>query len=89
MKRMHDKSGAPADLIDLYSDDSSFDVYQDRWEFADHMNFYIPACARSASTVSMGNASSSSNMKRRRMRADYDVDNDFDENVMHPSFPFS
>lgn len=79
MKRFREKSGASADLCDMYTEDSTFDVYEDRWEFAEHMNFFIPATARKAFTVSMGNAASTSSVKRKRTDAP-DCD-DFEENV--------
>lgn len=60
MKKIKDKSGAPADLLDLYDDEQSneIDIYNDRWDFAEHMNFFIPACARTAYTVSLDDAKS-------------------------------
>lgn len=64
VKRLREKSGASAD--DLENDESStIDVYQSRWPFAEHMNFFIPACARSATRISMGNSTMTSNLKRK------------------------
>lgn len=66
MKKIRDKSGAPADLLDFYNEnDVSFDIYQDRWQYASHMDFFIPACARSAYTISIGNSASVTNLKRK------------------------
>lgn len=58
-------SGSSADLLEQYKPDGSqsFDIYESRWQFADHMSFYLPACARSAFTVSIGNSSSETNLK--------------------------
>lgn len=81
MKRYREKSGASADLVDMYTDDSTFDFYEDRWEFAEHMNFFIPASARKAYTVSMGNSASTSSVKRKRSTVDARESDDFDENV--------
>lgn len=60
----------------MYSEESSqsFDIYQEKWEFADHMMFFFPACARSASTVAIGDSSSESNATRKRARTDIDDD---------------
>lgn len=80
IKRFHEKSGAAADLSELYAEESSFDIYQDRWEFAEHMNFYIAASARNACTISVGNASSLSSLKRKRPNTD-NVEDEIGENV--------
>ncbi|XP_055308301.1 uncharacterized protein LOC129572380, partial [Sitodiplosis mosellana] len=63
--KIREKSGAPSDLLDLYQSDGSqkFDVYESRWPFADHMAFFLPACARTAFTVSIGNSNSETNLK--------------------------
>lgn len=68
VSRIKEKSGAPADLIDLYGDEepANFDIYNDRWEYAKHMNFFMPACARSAYTVSIGNSTATTNIKQKK-----------------------
>ena len=65
VERIKYKSGAPADLLDLYDSENpiAIDIYNDRWDFASHMAFYIPACARSAYTVSLGNKQSTTKTK--------------------------
>lgn len=65
VSKITDKSGAAADLLDLYTSDGtqSVDIYQDRWPYAEHMNFFIPACARSANTVSIGGKKTKTNLK--------------------------
>lgn len=52
----------------MYSENEpvDFDIYQDRWEFAEHMNFFIPACARSAYGVSLGNSTSLTTLNKKR-----------------------
>lgn len=73
VERIKDKSGAPADLVDLYDSEKStkFDLYSDRWDFAEHMDFFIPACARSAYTVSLGNKQAKTNLKPSTSRELY------------------
>lgn len=72
-------TGAPADLLELYDNEqaTTVDIYNDRWEFAQHMDFFIPACARTAYTVSLGNAKSATNTKPKsnseKIDSDYDA----------------
>lgn len=70
VQRIKDKSGAPADLLDLYDQEkpTTIDVFSERWDFASHMDFFIPACARSAYTVSLGNTQSKTNVKANASR---------------------
>lgn len=51
--------------MDFYNSDEpvTLDIYNDRWEYAQQMAFYIPAGARKAYTVSMGNKKSATNTK--------------------------
>ncbi|XP_058818704.1 uncharacterized protein LOC131682979 [Topomyia yanbarensis] len=65
LEKISNKSGAPADLLDLYSADiqGKFDLYQSRWPFAEEMSFYIPSCARTAYTVSLGNSGANTRLK--------------------------
>lgn len=67
VKKIADKSGAAAELLDLYTGDGShkLDIYQDRWPFAEHMDFFIPACARTAHTVSIGDKKSATSLKSK------------------------
>lgn len=69
-----DKSGASADLLDLYSSDGSHrvDIYKDHWALAEHMNFFIPACARSAHTVSIGDKKTTTNLKSQMTDGEYE-----------------
>lgn len=85
MKRIRDKSGAPADLLDYYQDDkpANLDIYMDRWDFAPYMSFFVPACARSSYNVSLGNAKSSTQVKPKRTRTD---DVAIDDNTPDDSF---
>lgn len=74
--RIKDKTGAPADLLDLYDSEKPTKIYlfNDRWDFAEHMDFFIPSCARNSYTVSMGNKQSKTNMKPTTSRKlDIDV----------------
>lgn len=73
IKRIQEKSGAGAEECDTDEPTKSYDLYAARWDFANHMNFYIPACARPAVTVSMGNASMVSRHKRKRDIGDDDT----------------
>lgn len=60
---------APADLLDFYeNEDVKLDIYNDRWEFASHMDFYVPACARSAYTISMGDSKCATNIKQKEQQ---------------------
>lgn len=74
VERIKDKSGAPADLLDLYDNNkpTKIDLFSDRWDFAEHMDFFIPACARTAYTVSLGNKQSKTNIKKSISRELYD-----------------
>lgn len=73
VERIKDKSGAPADLLDLYDSEkpTKIDLFSDRWDFAEHMDFFIPACARTAYTVSLGNKQSKTNIKPATILASY------------------
>lgn len=58
-------------------------MYSDRWDFAEHMNFYIPACARSAYTVSLGNMQSKTNVKQSTSRKS-DIDDMLEVEMFDP-----
>lgn len=88
VKRFREKSGATAELYETYNKEpaEAFDLYNDRWDFAEHMQFFIPACVRNAHTITMGNATSTSNIQRKRQNAD---DDDFEDSVrIIPYFMF-
>lgn len=53
--------------MENFKEDGSqkFDVYQSRWQFAEHMAFYLRACVRQAETVSLGNSSARTDLKRK------------------------
>lgn len=86
VQRIKDKSGAPADLLDLYDSTKpiAIDLYNDRWDFAQHMDFFIPACARSAYTVSLGNKKAKTNLKASTSRELYDEALDVELNDPDP-----
>lgn len=80
VSKIKEKSGASADLTDLYSSDlTSFDIYMDRWPLAEHMSFYIPACARTAHSVSLGNSKSETTLKANSSTTST-ISTDLDEN---------
>ncbi|XP_062548658.1 uncharacterized protein LOC134213536 [Armigeres subalbatus] len=66
VRKISEKSGAPADMLDMYTEDGSqrFDIYQERWPLSDAMSFFLPSCARTAYTVSIGNRSAATALKR-------------------------
>lgn len=57
-KRFKEKSGEPLE----YREDIELnaDIYKDSWPLAQHMTWYIPASARDADTVSIGDGGSDS-----------------------------
>lgn len=65
VSKIEEKSGASADLLESYKDDGSqsFDIYDARWPLAEHMAFFLPACARTSYNVSLGNSSAATNLK--------------------------
>lgn len=65
VQKISDKSGAPADILELYQPDGSqkFDIYQERWPLAEAMSFFLPSCARSAYTISIGDRSATTKLK--------------------------
>lgn len=98
MKKIKDKSGAPADLLDFYDNDqpAKMDIYIDRWDYAQHMDFFIPACARAAYTVSLGDAKSTTNIKSKLVKhksyAEYDdtaAQDAYDLDIMNSPSPVS
>lgn len=72
VKKIAEKSGAGAELLENFKEDGSqkFDVYQSRWQFAEHMAFYLPACVRQADTVSLGDSSAKTALKRKHDATD-------------------
>ncbi|XP_058832735.1 uncharacterized protein LOC131690762 [Topomyia yanbarensis] len=66
INKIADKSGAPADMLDLYQADGSqrFDIYQERWPLAEAMSFFLPSCARNAFTISIGDCNSKTTLKK-------------------------
>lgn len=91
MKRFREKSGASAEDVDDGEDTAPYDLYKPRWEYAEHMNFYIPACARAASTISVGNSGITNRLKRKRPTNDATTDDDNVSTVflLFPSIVYS
>lgn len=68
MARIHEKSGEEADMMEYYKEDGSqsLDIFNDHWDLAEHMAFFIPACARKSTTVSIGNSNSTTNIQAKK-----------------------
>lgn len=58
-KRLKEKSGAALEYAE--EGEISVDIYKDSWPLAEHMMWFIPACARDADSVSLGDGESHSN----------------------------
>lgn len=80
MAKIKEKSGAPADMMEFYKEDGSqsLDIFSDRWDLAEHMSFFIPACARTAKTVSIRNSNSTTNIQEPKEAIPFDA-NSFEE----------
>lgn len=61
-------------MMEFYKEDGShsLDIFSERWDLAEHMSFFIPACLCTAKTVSIGNSNSATNIQETKDAIPFD-----------------